>query len=70
MGIDIIRLGERVSGVNDNFGLTGEDLVQLTSRDYDLGDPGMKIWLMVGYKDRPLFPWWQYDHKMDQDIQR
>jgi hypothetical protein len=67
MGIDIIRLGEQAS--EKTAKLTSDDLVQLTCRDYDLSELGLKIWLTVGYKDRPLFPWWQYDHKLDQDIQ-
>lgn len=66
MGIDIIRLGEKSA---EGQKLTSEDLVQLTCRDYDLGPDALKIWLTVGYKDRALFPWWQYDFRYEQDIQ-
>jgi hypothetical protein len=68
MGIDIIKIGDRIT-TDGGQSLKSDDLVQLTCRDYTLGDPGIKIWLMVGYKDRPIFPWWQYDHKLDADIQ-
>src|SRR5438105_3271700 len=65
MGIDVIKLGERIT---EGQTLTSEDLVQLTCRDYDLGPDALKIWLNVGYKDRPLFPWWRYNHSFEQEI--
>ncbi len=68
MGIDIIKLGDRATA-GTGSPLKYGDLVQLTCRDYDLGEEGLKIWLTVGYKDRPLFPWWTYDQKLDQDLQ-
>lgn len=70
MGIDILKLGEKAEvGLGGESNLRSEDLVQLSCRDYSLGDPGMKIWMMVGYKDRLLFPWWSYDHKLESDVQ-
>src|SRR6266487_1484857 len=67
MGIEIIRLGE--SQEKTQAGIQSQELVQLSFRDYAVSAPSMFIWLMLGFRDRPLFPWWQYDQSIDQDIQ-
>jgi hypothetical protein len=67
MGIDIIRLNE---GTTEREGaLRAQDLAQLTCREYAIQNPEMYIWLMVAMRDRALFPWWQYDFRMEKEIQ-
>ncbi len=66
MGIDIIRLND--SQIEPGSTVDPKDLAQLTCRDYSVENPNMYIWLMAALRDRALFPWWSYDHQLEQEM--
>src|SRR4051812_23628568 len=68
MGIDIIRLGNRQESLGQRF--TQEDLGHATYNLFKIPDPPLSIWWMSTNVGQPLFPWWNYDAALDDDIHR
>ncbi len=67
MGMEIVRLGE-----SDVRQLSGEkeELGELSFVTHNLPEKNLSIWMMTATRGQQLVPWWNYDAKIDGDLQR
>ncbi len=63
MGIETIKLSN------------GADPAAVTANPlnfawHHLADPALSIWSMTATPDQPVFPWWNYNFSIDEDVRR
>src|SRR5690242_3097411 len=68
MGMEIVRLGDsqskQIAPAND------QPLAQLSFALHAVPEPPLSIWMMTATPGMRVFPWWTYDGKIDDDVQR
>jgi hypothetical protein len=63
MGIETIRL-------NTDTGSNSPTLTKVHFAWHHVPQPSLSIWNMTTTPDQPLFPWWNYNFSIDEDVRR
>lgn len=68
MGIEIIRLGDKREQIDGPGSLP--NLAELTFQTHEVSAPPMAIWMMSAGIGRPILPWWNYDARIDDEVNK
>ena len=67
MGTETIRLRNEAQRAD---GAKAQDLARISFSEYQVPAPAMAISVMTAAPGQPVFPWWNYEARVDEEIHR